>query len=409
MHVKKLAAACAVLLGSSFAPVVGAQPATQSFNPDVSLVLQGLYRKAKAEGGDEITGFLPAGHADEEEATEKRRGFLLGESELILSANVDQYFKGLANIAFSDEHGAEVEEAWFQTLALGHGLTAKGGRFLSGIGYSNEQHPHVWDFADATLMQRVLFGEHGFSHDGLQLKWLAPTDTFLEFGIEAGRGDRFPGSERDQSGSPAHALFAHVGGDLGEQHSWRAGVSVLNARAVDRDADVTDGSGEEVEIPFTGKSRTALIDFVWKWAIAPGRSFKLQAEAFRRKEDGTITCLDAGSAASLCATAITDRFASTQRGGYLQAVYQFSKAWRAGVRFDRLDSGTTRFGSKFDGVLEAADFTPRRESLMVDWSPSEFSRLRLQLARDQAQQELRDNQVTLQYIMSLGAHGAHRY
>ena len=27
----------------------------------------------------------------------------------------------------------------------------KGGRFLSGIGYQNEIHPHAWDFADAPL------------------------------------------------------------------------------------------------------------------------------------------------------------------------------------------------------------------------------------------------------------------
>lgn len=410
MHVKKLAAACAVLLSSTLAPAFAAEPSTASFNPDLSLILQGLYKKAKPESGDQITGFLAAGHAHEEGEVEKKRGFLLGESELMLSANVDQTFKGMVIVAFSDQDGAEVEEAWFQTLALGQGLTAKGGRFLSGIGYSNERHPHVWDFADATLMQRVLFGEHGFGQDGLQLKWLAPTDLFLEFGAEVGRGDRFPGSERNQSGSQAGAVFAHLGGDLGEQHSWRAGISLLNTRAVDRDADVTDTGGAEVEIPFTGKTRTTIVDLVWKWAIAPGRSLKLQAEAFRRKESGDISCADADPLApSLCTGGLTDTYTSTQSGGYLQAIYQFSKAWRTGVRFDRLDSGTTTFGAQFNGVLAATDFTPKRSSLMVDWSPSEFSRLRLQLARDQAQQGLRDKQVTLQYTMSLGAHGAHKY
>jgi hypothetical protein len=46
---------------------------------------------------------------------------------------------------------------------------------------------------------------------------------------------------------------------------------------------------------------------------------------------------------------------------------------------------------------------------MLDWSPSEFSRLRLQFARDTAMAGITDNQVTLQYIMSLGAHGAHKF
>jgi len=46
---------------------------------------------------------------------------------------------------------------------------------------------------------------------------------------------------------------------------------------------------------------------------------------------------------------------------------------------------------------------------MVDYSPSEFSRVRLQLARDRSREGAGDNQLFLQYQMSLGAHGAHGY
>ena len=46
---------------------------------------------------------------------------------------------------------------------------------------------------------------------------------------------------------------------------------------------------------------------------------------------------------------------------------------------------------------------------MVDWTPSEFSRLRLQFARDQSRDADADNQIFLQYQMSLGAHGAHTF
>jgi hypothetical protein len=46
---------------------------------------------------------------------------------------------------------------------------------------------------------------------------------------------------------------------------------------------------------------------------------------------------------------------------------------------------------------------------MADYNPSEFSRIRLQLARDNSRQGLPDNQIFVQYIMSLGAHGAHQY
>jgi len=46
---------------------------------------------------------------------------------------------------------------------------------------------------------------------------------------------------------------------------------------------------------------------------------------------------------------------------------------------------------------------------MVDWSGSEFSRIRLQLAQDKSRSDVTDNQAFLQYIMSLGAHGAHKF
>jgi hypothetical protein len=45
---------------------------------------------------------------------------------------------------------------------------------------------------------------------------------------------------------------------------------------------------------------------------------------------------------------------------------------------------------------------------MVDWSPSEYSRLRLQYDLDQSAPQTVDR-LYLQYIMGLGAHGAHLY
>jgi hypothetical protein len=72
-------------------------------------------------------------------------------------------------------------------------------------------------------------------------------------------------------------------------------------------------------------------------------------------------------------------------------------------------------GTQDIGGLNPADFTrlasyhPTRSTLMVDYSPSEFSRFRLQFARDQSRPEATDNQIFLQYIMSLGAHGAHTF
>jgi hypothetical protein len=108
-------------------------------------------------------------------------------------------------------------------------------------------------------------------------------------------------------------------------------------------------------------------------------------------------------------------YRSRQSGWYLQGVYQFAPNWRTGLRYDRLSAGGTRIGLVDAGVLDAAAFPslaaydPRRTSLMVDYSPSEFSRLRLQVARDKTRPEASDNQLYLQYIMSIGAHAAHNF
>jgi hypothetical protein len=55
------------------------------------------------------------------------------------------------------------------------------------------------------------------------------------------------------------------------------------------------------------------------------------------------------------------------------------------------------------------DYKPTRHSLMLDYSPSEFSRLRLQYAKDKSMAGLSENQWLVQYIHSLGAHGAHTF
>ena len=369
-----------------------------AFNPEVSLILQGRYahRDDREERG--ITGFLPAdGHAHG-----SQQGFSVDHTELVLSASVDPYWRGYANLAFVDDE-VKLEEAWFQSLALGRGLTLKGGRFYSGLGYVNEQHPHAWDFADAPLMYQALFGER-LSHDGLQLKWLAPTETFLEFGLEAARGQNFPGGGDRGNTLGAWTAFAKVGGDVGQSHSWRLGLARLHARPKDRKAHWHDTNDDEVHTHFSGRSRAWVADFVWKWAPLGNprvTNFKFQAEWFRRTESGEMACED-----GLCDPGQTDQHASRQSGWYAQAVYQFMPGWRLGARYDRLDTGRMDFGAL---PLKTYDYRPTRASLMADWSPSEFSRLRLQYARDKSMQGRPEDQWTLQYIMSLGSHGAHKF
>jgi len=411
------------------APVAAAAPAVAAttiasatpsradgFNPETSLILQGQAKSMQAVPERLITGFWPAGHAHGAE----QRGLSLDHTELAFSANIDPLFRGTARFAVADG-SIEVEEANFATLGLGNGLALKGGRFRSDIGYLNVQHPHEWDFADAPLMHKALFGAEGYRHDGLQLKWLAPTELFLQFGAEVGRGDGFPGTDRNGNGAGAGAVFAKLGGDVGISHAWQAGLSYLATRARDRVAHVedTDPAGpNEVEGRFSGRSRAWIADFVWKWAPngnARDRHVKLQAEVFRRSDDGILDCTtDLATSPCVGGLALGD-YRTRQGGGYVQGVWQFAPRWRTGVRYDWLNPGTRQYDATtvfaaLDGASHLfSTYRPRRSSLMLDWSASEFSRLRLQWARDKAMAGITDNQVTLQYIMSLGAHGAHKF
>jgi hypothetical protein len=384
-----------------------------AYNPAVSLILQGAYANTSQDpDAFRITGFMPSGG----EVGPPKRSFSLSETELVFSANIDPYFRGVAIAALTPENEVEVEEAYFQTLALPRGFTVKGGRFLSGIGYHNEIHPHAWDFQDAPLPYKAFLAGR-LRHDGVQLKWLAPTPLFLELGAEASSGDQFPGSERNKNGVGGSAFFAHLGGDIGESYAWRAGLSHVRTSPRNRAYEDLDSLGGTVTNSFSGSAKVWVADAVLKWAPSGNstdRNFKLQGEYFRFRQDGMLAYDDSGGSGAF--GSLSDAFYSKQSGWYVQGIYQFMPRWRVGYRYDRLDYGTVDNGIILNSRgPTAADFSlltphnPSRNTLMLDWSPTEFSRLRLQLAADKSRLGVTDNQVFVQYIHSLGAHGAHRF
>ena len=355
------------------------------FNPAIGVVL--VARAADIDRNWEtIPGFIPGGELGTGES-----GFSLGESELNLQASIDDLFHGNMTLALEDEGGetgVAIEEAWFETAALPAGLTIRAGRQFSGIGYLNSFHRHADDFIDRPLPYQAFLGGQ-YIADGVQVRWVAPTNLFLEFGAELDWGSSFPASGSEETSPGAWSLFAHTGGDVGTNHAWQAGVSYLSTDIQDR------GVGEDdPAAAFTGNGDLVAFDFVWKWAPfgnPTATNFAFQGEYFRREEKGAFDGVNAD----------TD-----QSGWYLQSVWQFMPSWRVGYRLDRV---ATNNGSIFTNtLLEDADDSPRRDSLMLDWSHSEYSRFRLQYVYDQVLPKS-NNQLLLQYIMSMGAHRAHRF
>ena len=185
----------------------------------------------------------------------------------------------------------------------------------------------------------------------------------------------------------------------------------LKTSAQEREAHFEDVNGVEAQGAFDGDSTTWVADFVWKWAPNGNpkyQNFKFQSEYFVRKDKGELTCMDEAVVGNACATPVTGDYDTRQSGWYAQGVFQFTPEWRAGLRYDQLDSGRQNLGAN-SANLTVEDHKPKRATAMVDYSWSEFSRVRLQYAQDKSMAGITDNQWIVQYIMSLGAHGAHKF
>ncbi len=373
--------------------------AKNAFNPQISMILDGRY----ASYQNNPDNYQLPGYSLGNEAGLFSDGFSLGESELTLSSNIDQIFYGQITLAFADNNGSTevgVEEAFAQTSSLFDGLTIKMGRFFSAMGYLNGQHAHAWDFADAPLVYRALFGDQ-YGGDGLQFSYVAPTDLFVQVGAELFSGSRFP-SAGNHSGVGTWTTFAKIGDDFNSENSWQMGLSHWQASKVDkRESNSLNNAGTTL---FSGDSKINALDLVYKWTPnSSNKSFKLQFEYFDRDEDGDIAIDDFLSAD-------ISTYHGHQKGWYAQGIYQLDKQWRTGLRYDHLSSHASGSNGLVlnNAGLESHGYKPARYSAMLEWLPSEFSRIRLQYNNDQSYKDS-DNQLFLQYTFSMGTHGAHSY
>ena len=93
----------------------------------------------------------------------------------------------------------------------------------------------------------------------------------------------------------------------------------------------------------------------------------------------------------------TAPFDGRSSGWYAQAVYKFAPEWRIGTRYSRLSP---------PGAAEAGH-DPSALAIMGDWTTDDFGQVRLQYNRESLERGAEDNQVILQYTVSLGGHAGH--
>jgi hypothetical protein len=391
--------------------------AVQNLNPEISVIIDTFYHNSDADGKiqeifEGIQGFGHAhggGSEHDHEHAELDEGFNLREVELYLAGSVDPYFNAYTTISVSEE-GAELEEAVAQTTFLPAGLQFQAGKFLSDFSRINSQHPHEWDFVDRPLIYELTLGDHGLLEKGVQLSWLAPTPFYLLTGLEVLQGgNELMFNHLDDENLPfedgprLYVGWLKFSPTLPSRHGLIAGVS--GGYGVHQEAH--DGNADGAEDHWLdGHSYFAGANAVYKYdsGLEHGHGdFVLQGEYFYRTKD--LELEEHELAPQFVGNDRTDE----QDGYYIQAVYGFLPRWRAGLRWEQiglineteLPSGATNdYGDNW------------RMGGMVDFNPTEFSRIRLQA--NHGHYTLEDNdedvwQVFVQLIIALGSHGAHSY
>jgi hypothetical protein len=369
-----------------FEPPAATAPATppsslNAFNPGIAAVLNGFYFAASRDPATaRIAGIAPGG-----DISLQPRGFSIGESEVSLTANIDPFMSGFLDISFQNDNTPAVEEAYILSKDLPYGLTVKGGRFLSSVGYINERHAHDWLFSDAPLPYRA-FLNNQYGDDGLQVRWLAPTDQFLEFGAEVFRGDAYPAAGSRNAGAGTFTAFVNTGNDINDSSSWLAKASYLHSEARNR-----DNNGHL----FNGSTDLGIFSGVYKWS--PGgnptvKNLTLTTELFLDRQAGFYDGL---------------RVDQDRWGGYIQGLYQFMPRWSVGLRYAGLSTAGVPLalaGSDLDDMGHVSSAS----TAMLEFDTSEFGRFRASYTHDDAGFKPID-EVLLQYTVIYGPHGAHRY
>ncbi len=340
----------------------------------------------------------------------QQRGFNARNIELALDGAVDPYFEGFANIVFKldndNETEVEVEEAFLQTTSLPFNLQLKAGQFFAAFGRINPMHPHVWEFADAPLVNGRILGPDGLRGVGAQISWIVPVPWYsqLIFAVQNGRGGtgfsfRNPGDDGIFFGRETTDREARGLQDFVWIPRWENSVDLSPTQVVLAGVSGASGSNE------TGaNSRTQIYgaDLLYKWKSATAEGgfpfVKWQTEAMYRR-------FEAGRGANE-SFPVAETFRDW--GIYSQVLWGFKKGWVAGIRGDYLHMTDSEFTDDEDRQSRA------RISGNLTWYPTEFSKVRLQYNHDFLEENFflsgrEVDSVFLQFEFILGSHGAHKF
>jgi hypothetical protein len=380
-------------------------------NPYTSLIFNGYYadfsKPDSSKAGDVPVPGFPLGP----DVGAGKPGLQLAETELGIYGNVDPYLYANAVLSFAPDNGVAVEEAFLQTTSLPFGFIAKAGRYHSSIGYLNVFHRHADDFVDTPLVYSAFLNGQ-LADDGVQLRWLAPTDVLLEFGAELLNGQNWPAAGSGNNGKGTTTQFVKLADDVGEGGSYLLGLSHVDTAATDRRSGGDNAGTHANGLAFTGTNALNIASLVYKWSPLGNAKYtllKLQGEYFSGDEHGTYTVLDGDGLPTRTTIDLSGSKGVQRTGWYSQAVLKFYERWRIALRQSEVTSERGKDPNALGTALDSQGRVPSISSAMLEFWPSEFSQFRLQYSADQTVPRHPVDRVTLQYILIIGAHAAHTY
>jgi len=293
-------------------------------------------------------------------------------------------------------------------------LQMKIGKFRSDFGYLNNKHRHNYNFSDTPLIVKSLFGNHVINEEGLQLQYVLPLRTYVMVGVEALKG------ENEQSFG-VNAFAPHQAGEdfkgvdnvtgvglwlgyLKTSFDLAGGTVLAGASMAKGKSHMDHLEDEENAHAFAGDTTLYGVDLTYKKYFSANHVITWQSEYLYREMDGTRYIPNAGKDAWKKEVSLVKK----QAGFYTELVYQYDKNWRAGLRYSTITQNDIVSSSQMQNNPNDMYIA----SAMLEYNPSEFSRIRLQYNHDTSLFDEggignNKNEIILQLNYTIGAHNSH--
>ncbi|MBV9625356.1 MAG: hypothetical protein JOZ14_15400 [Acidobacteria bacterium] len=337
----------------------GASAAAKALNPDVSVI------------GDFI-GTVGGNSVPPLATLTPFPSLEMHESEIGMQAIIDPYARGDFFFSFGEE-GVGLEEGYITFTALPAGFVAKAGKMRAAFGKVNVMHNHVLPWVDRPLVATNLVGgEDGIDDAGFSLERIlpAPKGIFLDATGQVFRGDSGNVFQHQQRSDLSTVEHLRAYRDVSESTNLDLGFSYArghnNGTSSIAGDFITQLYGIDATVRWKPLRRSIYHSFVSRTEFIWSQRHQLPNEqhAF---------------------------------GFYTSGDYQFGRRWFTGARFDWSDR------SRF------AHLTDKGAAATLTYWPSEFSQIRGEYRFTHYAENRDSNELLLQLIFSLGAHGAHPF